>query len=58
MSSEAAGYPAYGEVMARLGPAEYRVCLVGYRLLDGRPVYGTGFLVANDLVVTNDHVID
>lgn len=55
---DAAGFPAFDDVMAGLSPAEYRVCLVGYRLPDGRKVYGTGFLVARDLVMTNHHVVD
>lgn len=54
---EAAGFPRFDDVISRLGPAEYRVCLVSYQLPDGRTVYGTAFLVANDLVMTNDHVI-
>lgn len=54
---EAAGFPDFNEVIGKLGMAEYKVCLVGYRLPDGRQVYGTGFLVAKDLVMTNDHVI-
>lgn len=53
----AAGFPPFDEVMKGLGPAEYRVCLVGYRMPDGRKVYGTGFLVANNMVMTNHHVV-
>ena len=54
---DAAGFPRFDEVVSKLGSAEYRVCLASYQLPDGRYVYGTGFLVANDLVMTNDHVV-
>lgn len=54
---EAAGFPQFDDVIGKLGLAEFRVCLVGYQLPDGRTVYGTGFLVADDLVMTNDHVV-
>lgn len=54
---EAAGFPHFDDVISRLGSAEYRVCLVSYQLPDGRHVYGTAFLVANDLVITNAHVV-
>jgi hypothetical protein len=54
---EAAGFPHFDDFIGKLGLAEFRVCLVSYQLPEGRHVYGTGFLVANDLVMTNDHVI-
>jgi hypothetical protein len=54
---DAAGFPRFEEVISRLGVAEYRVCVIDYRLADGSRLCGTGFLVANDLVMTNDHVI-
>lgn len=55
---DSAGIPSFDTFISRLGVAEYRVCLLSYRLLDGRQVYGTGFLIASDLVMTNNHVID
>jgi V8-like Glu-specific endopeptidase len=54
---DAAGFPRFEDVMSRLGVAEYRVCLIDYQMTDGSRVCGTGFLVANDLVMTNNHVI-
>lgn len=54
---ESAGFPVFDDVYAKLGLAEFPVCVVAYRLPSGQPVYGTGFLVANNLVMTNDHVI-
>lgn len=54
---DAAGFPSFTDVISRLGSAEYRVCLVDYRLPDGKRICGTGFLVASDLVMTNEHVI-
>lgn len=53
-----AGFPRFSDFIGRLGPAEYRVCMISYQLADGKRVYGTGFLVGDDLVMTNDHVID
>lgn len=54
---DAAGFPRLEEVVGRIGAAEYRVCLIDYRLPQGTRVCGTGFLVSNDLVMTNNHVI-
>ncbi|KQQ96695.1 trypsin-like peptidase domain-containing protein [Massilia sp. Leaf139] len=54
---EAAGFPAAAPFIAELGEAEYRVCLISYRIEKGKAVYGTGLLVADDLVMTNHHVI-
>lgn len=54
---DAAGLPSFAQVVSRLGSAEYRVCLVDYRQPDGHRVCGTAFLVANNLVMTNEHVI-
>lgn len=54
---DAAGFPHFEDVVRKLGTAEYRICLIDYRLADGTRICGTGFLVANDLVMTNDHVI-
>lgn len=44
----------------RFGPIEYRVCRVekGKRDETERKGFGTGFLVAPDLVLTNHHVIE
>jgi hypothetical protein len=53
---DAAGFPRFADVFNKLGPAEFRICLVGY-VAEGKQVYGTGFLIADDLVMTNDHVI-
>lgn len=53
---DAAGFPRFADVFDKLGPAEFRMCLVGY-VAAGKQVYGTGFLVADDLVMTNAHVI-
>jgi len=55
---DAAGFPSFADVLRRLGAAEYRVCVIDYRLQDGKRVCGTGFLVSNDIVMTNHHVID
>ena len=54
---DAAGFPSFDQVISRLGSAEFRVCLIDYSLADGCRICGTGFLVANDLVMTNHHVI-
>lgn len=54
---DAAGLPPSVDVMSGLGAAEYRVCYIGYPLPSGKTVYGTGFLVSDDLVMTNHHVI-
>jgi hypothetical protein len=54
---DAAGFPSFEDVISRLGAAEYRVCLIDYQLANGVRICGTGFLVGNDLVMTNHHVI-
>lgn len=54
---DAAGFPRFEDVISKLGAAEYQVCLIDYQLADESRICGTGFLVANDLVMTNDHVI-
>lgn len=54
---ESAGFPLFSEVINHLGQAEYRVCTIAYTRADQCRVYGTGFLVGDDLVMTNCHVI-
>lgn len=54
----AAGFPRYDDFTSRLGAAEFRVCVVDYRRTNGNRICGTGFLVADDLLMTNHHVID
>jgi S1-C subfamily serine protease len=55
---DAAGFPNFEDIVGRLGAAEFRVCLIDYRLSDGRRVCGTGFLITNEWVMTNLHVVD
>lgn len=55
---DAAGFPSFADVLSRLGAAEYRVCVIDYRLQNGERICGTGFLVSNDIIMTNHHVID
>jgi hypothetical protein len=54
---ESAGFPSSANFLSVLGAAEFRVCYISYSLPGGTPVYGTGFLIADDLVMTNEHVI-
>jgi V8-like Glu-specific endopeptidase len=45
-------------LIARLTVLEYQICRVEVPTQQGDTFYGTGFLVASDLVMTNHHVID
>lgn len=55
---ESARFPEAASVIGGLGAAEYRVYLIGCGLEGEKKVYGTGFLVADDLIMTNHHVIE
>jgi hypothetical protein len=55
---ESAGFPSAEAFISRLGVAEFRVCFISYALDGGKNVYGTGFLIADDLIITNQHVIN
>jgi len=54
----AAGFASADDFVSRLGQAEFQVCCISYSLPGGQKTYGTGFLIANDLVLTNHHVIE
>jgi|GEM_PF-7103074 len=52
-----AGFPSAASFISALGLAELRVCTLSYALPGGKSVCGTGFLIADDLILTNEHVI-
>jgi hypothetical protein len=55
---ESVGFPSMESFLAGLGEAEFRVCVISYAIPGGKKVFGTGFLINNDLVMTNAHVIE
>ncbi len=55
---KSAGFPSYDDVTRRLGEAEFRVCIVDFKRPNGKRICGTGFLVADDLLMTNHHVTE
>lgn len=52
-----AGFASAAEFLSRLGEAEFRVCTIGYSVSGAGKYFGTGFLIGNDLVMTNEHVV-
>jgi hypothetical protein len=48
-------FPTWTERMSQIGQA---TCRIEVRLGDGSIKYGTGFLLADDLVITNYHVVE
>jgi len=44
-------------LIARIGENEARVCRISYPNKTGKRIFGTGFLVAADIVMTNYHVV-
>jgi V8-like Glu-specific endopeptidase len=48
-------FPNWLERAARI---QHAVCRIEIPLADGRTAFGTGFLVASDLVLTNHHVVE
>jgi len=55
---QSAGFPTSEQVISALGVGEYRVCYLAYGLPGGSKVFGTAFLIGNDLLMTNFHVIE
>jgi hypothetical protein len=55
---ESAGFASAETFIGKLGGAEYSVCHISYALPGGAKAYGTGFLINDDMVITNEHVVE
>jgi hypothetical protein len=54
---ESAGFASSETFISKMGGAEYCVCYISYALPGGKKAYGTGFLINDEMVITNEHVV-